>query len=131
MRLGVTGATRTFGLIVVIEGIGRVASRGDDGRRVTADDDVTRGASERRPGRHIPSSAIPGIVLCEPFEAKLVGIRQWRTVKAEHALVFPRPARWWWESGRLWWLWDRGLEGRGRGYADDLAGEGGRGWFGG
>src|SRR5713226_2645711 len=85
LRLRVTVATWTLGggLWVVIEVIGRAFGRGDDERRVTADDNVTRRASERHPGGHISSSAcrsssfpfLFGIALCKPFKAKLVRIR--------------------------------------------------------
>lgn len=69
LRLKVTVASRTLDLAVVVKAIGRVAIRAENGGRVTADDNVTCGASERRPGRHITSSPFPGIFLRKPFEA--------------------------------------------------------------
>lgn len=131
LRLG--GTPRASGL-----GLGGVAAgRRREERRVATDDDVARGASEHRRSVRLVLAVglFNGVVVRgvgEPSEAEIVRIRQRRAIDAQHGFVFPRPARW--QRVYRCALWDRGFEGRGRGYAGlylDLACEGGGGGLGG
>ena len=67
LRLGI--AARMFSLMVEVAG--RVAASRDE-RRVATDDDVARGASERRSTRR--TTPFLGTVFGEPFETKLIWV---------------------------------------------------------